>query len=221
MSRSTEGASGKGFSLLETLVALFVLAIGILATAVLAGRTMSTGRQSKYMSLATTLASEKLEDLSRWNYKNPNVCVETGDTSEGSITSDAAAQTITCPTADGGASGTVAYYDWVFMNTTGSTACPDTTYGCFMETVYNSTNSNYSTIYHAPSGVVSLTSSTTAPASSGITFKRRWLIESNPTVNTASGTITLTGSRRITVLVILMDATVQPPVTFQMSMIRP
>ena len=218
MLRSTETAWGKGFSLLETLVALFVLAVGILATALLAARTMSTGRQSKYMSLATTLASEKLEDLSRWDATNPNVCVQSADTLEGSITSDAAAHTITCPS---GASATVAYYDWIFMNTTGSTDCPNTTYGCFMETVYNSTNGNYSTVYHAPDGTVTLSSSTTAPTSSGITFKRRWVIEANPVVTTTSGTVTLTGSRRVTVLVLLMDATVQPPVSFQMSTIRP
>jgi type IV pilus assembly protein PilV len=218
MLRSTETASGKGFTLLETLVALFVLAVGVLATAVLAGRTMSTGRQSKYMSLATTLASEKLEDLSRWDFRNPNVCVQSTDTSEGSITSDTAAKAITCPT---GASGTVAYYDWIYMNTTGSSDCPNTTYGCFMETVYNSTNSNYATVYHSPDGTITLTSSTTAPTSSGITFDRRWVIEANPVVNTTSGTVTLTGSRRITVYVLLMDATVQPPVSFQMSTIRP
>ena len=43
-------------------------------------------------------------------------------------------------------------------------------------------------------------------------FKRRWIIEMDQPV---------TGVRRITVLVTLENQQVQPPVTFQMSMVRP
>jgi hypothetical protein len=45
-----------------------------------------------------------------------------------------------------------------------------------------------------------------------MTFSRRWVIEQDQPV---------AGVRRITVLVTLMDRTVQPPLTFQMSMVRP
>jgi hypothetical protein len=45
-----------------------------------------------------------------------------------------------------------------------------------------------------------------------MTFDRRWVIEQDKPV---------AGVRRITVLVILADKTIQPPVTYQMSMVRP
>ena len=67
MFRPTRTASDRGFTLLETLVALIVLVVGVVATATLAAHCMSTNRQSKYISLAAELASEKLEDLSRWD----------------------------------------------------------------------------------------------------------------------------------------------------------
>jgi hypothetical protein len=43
------------------------------------------------------------------------------------------------------------------------------------------------------------------------------VIEANPVVNG----VTITGARRVTVLVTLLDASVYPPVTFQMSTVRP
>ncbi len=55
--------------------------------------------------------------------------------------------------------------------------------------------------------------SSTPPSGAGsISFKRRWEIDLNQPV---------TGVRRITVLVTLENQSVQPPVTFQMSMVRP
>jgi len=45
-----------------------------------------------------------------------------------------------------------------------------------------------------------------------MTFDRRWVIEQDQPVP---------GVRRITVLVTLMDKSIQPSVTFQMSMVRP
>jgi len=217
MFRPTRAASDRGFTLLETLVALIVLVVGALATAILAGRCMSTSRQSKYMSLAAELASEKLEDLNRWDPDDPQICVPMGSSSVGSLTQDAPLQTTTCP---GGAFATVNYYDYVAMNTvvTGTNSpCPNTTYGCFSETV--STLSNGSTTYlttvHPPSGQIQTLTTSTAPTV--YTFDRRWVIEQDPVVNG----VTITGARRVTVLVTLLDASVQPPVTFQMSIVRP
>jgi hypothetical protein len=52
------------------------------------------------------------------------------------------------------------------------------------------------------------------------TFHRRWIIEANTPVAGVSS-ICMSGTRRVTVLVTLMDQSVKPPVTFQMSMVRP
>jgi len=234
MFRSTKSASEKGFTLLETLVALVVLAVGVLATATLAARCMTTARQSKFMSLAAELASEKLEDLSRWDMDDPQVCVPDGSSSVGSLTSDVL-QTTTCPAplnqcSSTGNSDTVNYYDDISINTvvTGSNSpCPSTTYGCFSETV--STIQSGSTVYvttvHPPSGQIqTLSASSTAPTL--VTFHRRWVIEANTPVAGVSA-ICLSGTRRVTVLVTLMDKSLYQgssaylPVTFQMSMVRP
>jgi len=222
MFRSIRTASDRGFTLLETLVALIVLVVGVVATATLAAHCMNTNRQSKYMSLATELASEKLEDLSRWDPDDPQVCVPAGSLSVGSLTSDVL-QTTTCPPplslcSSTGPSATVNYYDDVCMATVNSTDCPNTTYGCFSETV--STPSSGTTIYtttHAPDGTINVTTPPTMPSP---TFRRRWIIEADSPVAGVSA-ICLSGTRRVTVLVTLMDKTVQPPVSFQMSMVRP
>jgi Tfp pilus assembly protein PilV len=215
---------------LETLVALIVLVVGVLATAALAARCMNTSRQSKYISLAAELASEKLEDLNRWDADDPQVCVPAGSQSVGSLTSDVL-QTTTCPpplamcSSPSGNSDVVNYFDDVAINTviTGSNSpCPSTTYGCFSEIV--STIQNGSTVYvttvHPPSGQIQTLSppSTTPPAL--VTFHRRWIIEADAPVAGVSA-ICLPGTRRVTVLVTLMDQSVQPPVTFQMSTVRP
>ena len=229
MFRPTRPASDHGFTLLETIIALVVLTVGVVATATLAARCLSTSRQSKYISLAAELASEKLEDLSRWDVDSPEVCVPAGSSSVGSLTSDVL-QTTTCPpplsqcTSPEGNSDVVNYYDDVSISTviTGSNSpCPSTTYGCFSETV--STIQNGSTVYattvHPPSGQIqTLPSSSTPPTL--VTFHRRWIIEGNTPVAGVSS-ICLAGTRRVTVLVTLMDLSVQPPVTIQMSTVRP
>ena len=229
MFRPTRAASDRGFTLLETLVAHIVLVVGVLATATLAGRCMNTNRQSKYMSLAAELASEKLEDLNRWDADDPQVCVPAGSQSVGSLTSDVL-QTTACPPplnmcSSTGNSDVVNYFDDVAINTvvTGNNSpCPNTTYGCFSEivsTIYNG-STVYVTTVHPPSGQIQTLSpsSTTPPAL--VTFHRRWIIEGN-TPAAGVGAICLPGTRRVTVLATLMDKSVQPPVTFQMSTVRP
>ena len=226
MFRSTRAASDRGFTLLETLVALIVLTVGVVATATLAARCLSTSRQSKYMSLAAELASEKLEDLNRWDTDDPQICVPAGNPSVGSLTSDVL-QTTTCPPplnmcSSTGNSDVVNYYDDVSINTViagSNSPCPSTTYGCFSETVSSpgSGSTVYTTTTHAPDGTITVTNPTTMPTP---TFHRRWIIEANTPVAGVSA-ICLSGTRRVTVLVTLMDLSVQPPVTFQMSMVRP
>jgi Tfp pilus assembly protein PilV len=214
---------------LETLTALIVLTVGVFATAALATRSMNTSRQSKYIALAAELASEKLEDMSRWDAGSPQVCVPVGMPSVGSLTSDTL-YTTTCPppisncTANGGATDLVNYFDDVSISTVvagANSPCPSTTYGCFSETVSTFVNGNqvYVTTVHPPSGQIQmLPSSSTVPAQA--TFHRRWIIEGNTPVAGVSS-ICMPGTRRVTVLVTLMDLTVQPPVTFQMSTVRP
>jgi prepilin-type N-terminal cleavage/methylation domain-containing protein len=192
--------NANGFTLIEVLVATVVLTIGLLAAAAVTTKMMTTGRQSKYMTLASTLASEKLEDLTRWDPNDPNVCVPTGSTSVGSLTADVT-QTTACP---GGASDSISYFDDVTMGATD---------GAFSETISGISGGNpvYITTVHAADGSITISTSSTPPSASA-TFHRRWVIEGNsPT----------TGVRRVTVLVTLLDSTVQPPVTFQMSTVRP
>jgi len=206
--------SGCGFSLMEVMVAIGVLSIGLLSAAVLAARMMSGSTQSKYMSLAAMLASEKLEDLNRWNSDNPQLCVPTGGPSVGSLTEDVL-QTTSCIS---GSSGTVNYYDDVNLGLSSGADCPGSSAGCFSETMSSISGGNtvYTTTYHSPDGTITTSAaSPVAPASS--TFHRRWVIESSPTIN---GSV-VTGVRRVTVLVTLSDQSVKPTVTFQMSMVRP
>lgn len=204
-------SSDSGFSLLEVTFAIIILTVALLSAALLTARIMGGGQQSRYMSLAATLASEKLEDLNRWDVDDPAICVPTGSTTVGSLASDVL-QTTTCPA---GTSDSVNYYDDVNISLTGNgtgSNCPGSTSGCLAETVSSVSGGStvYTTTYHTPDGQINTNTSSTAPAST--TFHRRWIIEANQPV---------TGTRRVTVLVTLMDLSVQPPVTFQMSMVRP
>jgi len=208
-SRKSSGFSNSGFTLIEVTLASFVLAVGLLSAGLLAGQMMVGSNRSKYMSVASTLASEKLEDLNRWDIDDPQICVPTGSGTVGSLTSDIN-QTTTCPQ---GASANVSYYDDVYPNLAdGASTCPDGSAGCFAETVKSVAggSTTYNTTVHSPSGTVQSTSSTTAPT--GMSFHRRWVIEPNSPAN---------GVRRVTVLVTLLNTAVRPPVTFQMSIVRP
>ncbi|MFZ3214119.1 MAG: hypothetical protein WA188_21640 [Terriglobales bacterium] len=211
-SRVHRQAGEGGFTVLEVMVAIFILTVGAVSVAALAGVMMTTGNRSKYLSLEAQLASEKLEDLNRWPADTPQVCVPTGTASLGSLTSDVL-QTTTC---NSGASAGIAYYDNVNINfSNGTSDCTSSTGGCFAETVTYQTGSpsttQYTTTYHSPDGTVTNSTSTTAPTN--MTFHRRWIVEANSPV---------TGVRRITVLVSINTANVEPNnATFQMSMVRP
>ena len=213
----------KGFTLLEVLIAMVSLVVGISAMAALAATMLARGRQSKYMSLAATLASEKLEDLNHWNAattaagtdnSDPQICVPSPDTSEGSLSSDTT-NSITCS----GATESINYFDNVNIDVTNGSDCSTGSSGCFAETTSTTVSgtTTYYTTYHSPDGTISSppVSSTTAP--SNMTFHRRWVIEANPVI---AGT-TATGTRRITVLVTLLDQSIKPSVNFQMSVVRP
>jgi prepilin-type N-terminal cleavage/methylation domain-containing protein len=178
-----------GFSLLEVLIAITILTVGLTAVACLVAQTLSGTDRARYMGLATTLASEKLEDLNRWPSVDPHVGAG------GSLTSDNAANGYN-------------YFDDVDLsNTTGQVS----------ETI--STSTGYQSVIHKATGEVLPSSNTAAPTGSGIiAFHRRWLIEPSPVING----ITLTGSRRVTVLVKLTTlGGINSAISFQMSLVRP
>lgn len=179
----------RGFTILEVLVAIAVLAIGMSAMAMLIASSLAGTERARFMALATTLASEKLEDLNRWRSVDPHVAIG------GNLLMDTTV-------------GTLNYYDDVDLsNTTGQIS--ETT---------GLSGGGYSTLVHKSTGEVDPNNNTAAPSGSGtLDFHRRWLIESNPVVNS----ITLTGIRRVTVIVTMPNSTTVPPVSFQMSTVRP
>ena len=181
-----------GFSLLEILIAITVLVIGLSAMAALVAQSLGGTDKARYMSLATTLASEKLEDLNRW--PAADVHVATG----GSLTSDSA-------------SGSIDYYDDIDLsNTNGQVSETDAS--------TSGGTTSYSNVIHNVTGYMNTSTTSTAPSSAGtIAFHRRWLIEPDPVVNG----VTLTGSRRVTVSVTLTNGSFSPPISFQMSLVRP
>jgi len=191
----------RGFSLIETIVAIGVLSVGLMSMAALMARMMSTTYRSGFMSMAMQLASEKLEDLNRYPTEDPNVAVTSGTTA-GSLTSD-----VVSTVTSGGETASVNYHDEVQLSATGGAVSE-------METAVDGTTGDtvYTTISHSPDGTVASSVSTTAPSGVGmVRFKRRWVIEEDqPT----------TGVRRVTVLVTLENP-VNTPVNAQMSMVRP
>jgi prepilin-type N-terminal cleavage/methylation domain-containing protein len=189
----------RGFTLVEVVIAITVLVVGLCALAALVAQSLTGTTNARYLSTATTLASEKLEDLDRWPAADPHVSVPVGQPSVGSLTSDSA--------------GAINYFDDVDLsNASGQVA--ESTAGT------TSGTTTYNNVTHSATGYIVDNSAATSPATTGtgtVTFHRRWLIEANPVVNG----ITLTGNRRVTVLVTLATNTTGPGVSFQMSLIRP
>jgi type IV pilus modification protein PilV len=202
MSQSLNLRDGaRGFTIIETMVAILVLSVGLLSLAALATQMLTGTSRSHYSSLAADLASEKLEDLSRWPSFDPNVYAASG-TTVGSLTSDSSATV----TSGGIPAELVNYYDDVDIADLS---------GAISETVsvVSGGSTSFKTTTHNPDGTISISTATSAPSTQGaIAFHRRWAIEMDQPV---------TGTRRITVLVSLQGQLVQPPVSFQMTMVRP
>jgi prepilin-type N-terminal cleavage/methylation domain-containing protein len=55
----------RGFALIETIIAIVILAVGLLGVAALLAKVSGTSVDSRYMGTQVMLASEKLEDLNR------------------------------------------------------------------------------------------------------------------------------------------------------------
>src|SRR5580704_11808262 len=181
----------RGFTMLELAISIAILMVGLVGVASMFGRIWGSTSYSEYMIQASTLASEKLEDLNRYPNTDQNVLVTSGTTA-GSLTADTDASI----TANG-LTETVDYFDEVFM---------DPSAGSIAETVATGTSPNYTytTTTHNPNGTITTTSATSLAAniSNAIQFQRRWLIEMSPTIG---GTV-MTGMRRITVLVAVQNA---------------
>jgi prepilin-type N-terminal cleavage/methylation domain-containing protein len=193
VSRTDRKSAGqRGFSLLEVLIAITVLAVGMLALAAMLSRMDTTTGKSRYMSMEALLASEKLEQLNRYPLKDVNIAVTDGTTA-GSLTADTTA-------------GTVDYFDQVLVST-GDGSITETTTGKDA-----SGNTTYATITQTPNGEIASSVSSTPPASTGtLTFKRRWLIEKDTPV---------VGVSRITVQVNLQNGVNDGTRNLQMSMVR-
>jgi prepilin-type N-terminal cleavage/methylation domain-containing protein len=184
---STKRRRKSGFSILEVIIAITVLVIGLSAMAGLVAQSLSGTERARYMAVATTLTSEKLEDLNRWPRVDPHVGAG------GSLSSDAAV-------------GSLNYFDDIDMSSGN---------GQISETV--AITGGFSSVAHKSTGEIT-TTNTAAPTGNGtVAFHRRWLIEQDPAVNG----VTLTGSRRVTVIVTGSNLTVARVISFQMSMIRP
>lgn len=178
-----------GFTLLETLGAIVILTVGLLAMAALMSQTTSNSSRSRYMSAAAILATEKLEELNRFPASDPVVAVSAS--SVGSLTADVTQSGIN-------------YFDEVELSATAG-AIADTT---------SDTVGNYVTILHQPDGTITSTTTAAAPAPlpDSLRYHRRWIIEKDAPV---------TGVRRVTVFVQLLNPPVTRALTFQMSMVRP
>ena len=198
-----------GFTLIEVLVSIAILSIGLLSVAALMGSTMNLGTNARYMNMANVLASEKLDSLNKWPSNDPNVsCAGTC----GSLAGPAI-----CAAGD-------AYCDQVTMNESS---------GANYETQTQIVNGNpvTTTIVQTNTGCVDTPANCgVANPAGGSIFTRRWLITTPVTVTSSTGTVTTitgpgvapdNGPRRVTILVILNNKQTQPPVTFQMSMVRP
>lgn len=187
----------RGFTLIEVMVAVAILTIGLMSTALLISRTLTDTDRARKMSLAALLASEKLEDLNRWPAADPHVAVPGGGVA-GSLVVDTTANVNV-----GGVITPVNYFDDILE---GQTA------GAYSETVSGVDPVTgavvFTTTTHAPDGTVTTTVSNAAPAPG--TFKRRWIIEADQPV---------VGVRRITVRVTNNDPV--RPVVFQMTTVRP
>jgi len=211
--------------MMEVLVALVILTIGMMSIALLMASVYKTTVRSRYLSMAATLASEKLEDLNSYSPTDPRAHL-----AGGSLSAPPAGNLSAQSAPWNGGNVSVDYYDTVTLNnssnsTTGAMnetfeiLAPDGTTTQYVTQTFtadgllhwDSTTSDYTS-----SPVVYYPSKPTTTPPTGVTFNRQWVIQNNTPV---------AGLNTITVLVTLMDKSITPPgtppITFQMSTVRP
>lgn len=147
-----------GFTLLEVIVSIMILVIGLVGIAFAMTNSLSATTQSKAQSMAATLASEKLEDLSRWPPNDTHV-------------------------AAGGALGISSavsgYFDEIGAADTGDITT-GTNPGAYIEVV-SQPGGNYLETIHSADGSITTTTVTSVP-NIPMTFERTWLVEANTPV---------------------------------------
>ena len=72
MTHANTKPSAKGFTLLETMIAIVVLAVGILGLAAMLGDSMAYMQASQYDFIAQQKAEEAAEAIFTAKYNNPN-----------------------------------------------------------------------------------------------------------------------------------------------------
>ena len=202
---SSTNRRSRGFTLMEVLISMAVLTVGLVGMAAMVCSTLVFGANAKYINMANVLASEKLDNLNKWPSNDLNVAP--GGSLVGSST---------CAVGD-------TYCDQVTVSETSGADYITQTQIVF-DPVTNTSNPVTTTIVHTSAGCVDTPANCGVPnpTANGSTFTRRWQITSNPVITDASGNpSTVTGARRITVVVSLANNVSKQPVSFQMSMVRP
>jgi prepilin-type N-terminal cleavage/methylation domain-containing protein len=145
----------RGFTLVETMVAMVVLATGLMGIAALMSQMNSTSYRSRYMSMAAVLATEKLEDLNRYPTKDATIAAG------GSLTADV-----------------VGYFDTIQLSS-GNGAIAETIQGTA------NGQPSYTTTTHLPDGSVNTppaAAAAPAPGPDTLTLNRRWVIAADQPV---------------------------------------
>ncbi|MFI5175642.1 MAG: hypothetical protein ACHQKY_12335 [Terriglobia bacterium] len=154
----------RGFSILELMIALYVLLFGFIAIANLIATSIVVNRSSNRLTSLTQLASEKLEELRSYDVNDP--LAHAG----GSLGND-----VTALVVDATGNHTVSYFDAVYLNQrNGSitrTGGPDDTGGYPTETTTIDGTTTTGNLGGEPTQV---------------SYRRRWLIESNTPINGAT-----------------------------------
>lgn len=204
---SKSGSQHQGFTLIEVMVSLAILAVGLVAVAGLIAGMVKLGARARYENIANVLASEKLDSLNQWPSTELN----------GAVVAD---QNITPGGALGGPAVCAAGDQWCDMVTVNEASGADYE----TQTVVENGVPTQITMVHTNGGCVGTPAAcgVANPPGGGSTFTRRWLITWDPTITSVGGGNTVAnGVRRVTVVVTLNDASFKPPISFQMSMVRP
>lgn len=146
----------KGFTLIETMIAMFIFVVGVLSLAALMCMVNLNTDRSRYIGTATLLATEKLEDLNRYPAASNAVAVSGG----GDLGSDV-----------------TGYFDNVQVQSDN---------GAITEITYNADIGCYDVFTHSSiTGIASESCVSTQPAqlSNSSNFHRRWKVETPITVS--------------------------------------
>lgn len=204
---SKSGTRHQGFTLIEVMVSLAILAVGLVAVAGLVTGMVKLGARARYENIANVLASEKLDSLNQWpsTELNGTVVADPNITPGGALAGPAV-----CAAGD----------QWCDMVTVNEASGADYE----TQTIVENGVPTQVTMVHTNTGCVGTPAAcgVANPPGGGSTFTRRWLITWDPTITSVGGgNMVANGVRRVTVVVTLNDASFKPPISFQMSMVRP